>query len=365
MKILELLLPKSIKNNDLSPKHARQIDNLQQRMNKYVDKIGDPSTTDKAREFLKAKLKQDYNELKDVIETVTEHIVKHGSGYRLVSHTGKNLGDFDSKKAAAKHEGEVEYFKSHPKENIDENDIPPVEPIQSLPAYEVVDSKTGKVMGKPYNSRSRARGRADKLDNEYGAYRYQVRKVGGALSEQQLDELSPKVMYSYAKGADTQAKDNIAKIKANDPDKKSLTAHTKKRIAGITTALRKSTEKSPVNEAVHKLPLTDNDFDLVKQLMCHPIPAIVAPIYLQEIFNDDEFNDMLQEWEETNPSMDVRPQVVEWFKRVMPDQMHRFTGDKQSVQQKMGLQSVIHGYDPHMYHGSNETITGDAYGRYN
>ena len=289
MKILELLLPKSIKDKDISPKHALKIDNLQQRMNKYVDKIGNPSTTDKAREFLKAKLKQDYDELKDVIETVTEHIVKHGSGYRLVSQKGKNLGDFKSKKAAAKHEGEVEYFKSRPKESVNE-------PIAAT--YEIVDSKTGKVVGKPYNSRSRATGRADKLDNEYGAYRYKVRPVGG-----------------------------------------------------------------PLTEAVHKLPLTDNDFDLVKQLMCHPIPAIVAPIYLQEIFDDDEFNSMLQEWEETNPSMDVRPQVVEWFKRVMPDQMHRFTGDKQTMKQKMGLQSVLHGYDPHMYHGSNDPITGDAYGR--
>jgi len=41
-----------------------------------------------------------------------EHIVKHGSGYRLVSKkTGKNLGDFPSKAAAKKHEREVEYFK--------------------------------------------------------------------------------------------------------------------------------------------------------------------------------------------------------------------------------------------------------------
>jgi hypothetical protein len=46
---------------------------------------------------------------------VDEHIVKHGSGYRLLSHKGKNLGTFKSKAAAAKHEGEVEYFKSHPK----------------------------------------------------------------------------------------------------------------------------------------------------------------------------------------------------------------------------------------------------------
>lgn len=50
-------------------------------------------------------------------EKVDEHIVKHGSGYRLVSKkSGKNLGDFPSKKAAQKHEREVQYFK-HMKES--------------------------------------------------------------------------------------------------------------------------------------------------------------------------------------------------------------------------------------------------------
>lgn len=39
------------------------------------------------------------------------HIVEHGGGYRLLSHEGKNLGDFDSKEAAEKHEREVQYFK--------------------------------------------------------------------------------------------------------------------------------------------------------------------------------------------------------------------------------------------------------------
>ena len=47
---------------------------------------------------------------------LVEHIVKHGSGYRLVSKkSGKNLGDFPTKSAAKKHEREVEYFKHHPK----------------------------------------------------------------------------------------------------------------------------------------------------------------------------------------------------------------------------------------------------------
>jgi hypothetical protein len=42
-----------------------------------------------------------------------EHIVKLKNGkYRLLSHKGKNLGTFDSHRADAKHEGEVEYFKS-------------------------------------------------------------------------------------------------------------------------------------------------------------------------------------------------------------------------------------------------------------
>lgn len=49
-----------------------------------------------------------------VKKPLNEHIKKLKSGkYRLLSHTGKNLGTFDSHEAAAKHEGEVEYFKSH------------------------------------------------------------------------------------------------------------------------------------------------------------------------------------------------------------------------------------------------------------
>ena len=47
----------------------------------------------------------------------------------------------------------------------------------------------------------------------------------------------------------------------------------------------------------------------------------------------------------------------------MPDQMYRFTGDKVSEIQKKGLLSPIHGYDPKMFKGTNDPITGDAYGR--
>jgi len=119
-----------------------------------------------------------------------------------------------------------------------------------------------------------------------------------------------------------------------------------------------------VAEAVTRLPLTEDDFDLVKKLMEKPIPAAIAPIYIQNIIEDDEFNDQLLELEDSNPSLDVRPLIVEWFRRVMPDQMYRFTEDLPSENQKKGLLSVIHGYDPKMYKGSNEPISGNAYGMF-
>ena len=257
MRILEILLPKSVRDKDISPKHVERIDLLQKRMDRYVDKIGDSATSAKGREFLKAKLKDDYDELRNVI-----------------------------------------------KDAIAEDALPPIEPIQPVDAFEIVDSKTGKVVGKPYSSRSRARARVDRLDNEYGAYRYKVRRVGSSfMIEGQL------------------------------------------------------------NEAVHKLPLTEEDFELVKTLMSRPIPAVIAPIYIQEIIDDDEFNGMLNEFADTNPGMDIRPHVVDWLNRVMPDQMYRFDHSGATMKQKLGQMSVIHGYDPEQYHGSNDPITGNAYGR--
>jgi hypothetical protein len=38
--------------------------------------------------------------------------------------------------------------------------------------WQVYDKQTGKAVGDPYSNASRARGRVDKLDNNYGAYRY-------------------------------------------------------------------------------------------------------------------------------------------------------------------------------------------------
>lgn len=190
MRILEILLPKNIRDRDISPKHIEKIDALQKRMDSYVDKILDPKTSLQGKEFLKSRLRDDYHELKNTIARV-HHVA----------------------------------------------------------------------------------------------------------------------------------------------------------------------------EAVHKLPLTDKDFDLVKALMSRPIPAVIAPIYIHEIINDDEFNDMLNEFAEMNPGMDVRPHVADWLNRVMPDQMFRFNNSGQTQKQKLGQTSVIHGYDPEQYHGTNDPITGNAYGR--
>lgn len=42
--------------------------------------------------------------------------------------------------------------------------------------YELIDSRTGRLLG-TYKHRAVANNRRDKLDNEYGAYRYKVRAV--------------------------------------------------------------------------------------------------------------------------------------------------------------------------------------------
>lgn len=172
---------------------------------------------------------------------------------------------------------------------------------ETLEQYEVYDRKTGEKVSGPYATAKRARGVRDKKDLEYGAVRYGVRPVGS---------------------------------------------------------------KTPVTEAVRKLPLSNEDFDLVKKMMEKPIPAAVAPIYILEFIDDDEFNDQLLELENSNPGLDVRPLIVEWFRRVMPDQMIRFEDQEVDYNQQIGLFSPIHGYDPRMYKGTNEPITGNAYGRF-
>ncbi len=59
------------------------------------------------------------------------HIEKLGEGkYRLLSHEGRNLGDFPSHAAAAKHEGEVEWFKEN--KNAGDSGVYPISSIGAL-----------------------------------------------------------------------------------------------------------------------------------------------------------------------------------------------------------------------------------------
>jgi hypothetical protein len=158
---------------------------------------------------------------------------------------------------------------------------------------------------------------------------------------------------------------------ANEPSRKKLYRHMISRLLpkwdadeqSGTFLITKPVKNKQISEAVHKLPISHKDFELVKELMSKPIPAAIAPIYIQGIIEDDEFNDQLLSLEDSNPDMDVRPLIVEWFKRVMPDQMYRFTGDEPDYKQQTGLLSPIHGFDPRMYRGTNDPISGNAFGR--
>jgi hypothetical protein len=49
-----------------------------------------------------------HDEVKDFIREIVRKVK---DGYRLYSHKGKNLGTFDTKAGAKKHEREVNYFK--------------------------------------------------------------------------------------------------------------------------------------------------------------------------------------------------------------------------------------------------------------
>lgn len=119
-----------------------------------------------------------------------------------------------------------------------------------------------------------------------------------------------------------------------------------------------------VAEAIHKCPLTEKDFDLVKKLMEKPIPAVIASIYIHEIIEDDELNDQLKILEDSEPNRDIRPLIAEWFERVMPDQMYRFTDDVPDYNQQKGMTSVIHGFDSKSFRSRNDSEQSEPNGRY-
>jgi hypothetical protein len=101
-----------------------------------------------------------------------------------------------------------------------------------------------------------------------------------------------------------------------------------------------------INEAVNKIPLTEEDFERVKEIFKRPIPAIVGNIVLEDIIEDDEFNQTISMLSEFEPDRDIRPLIAEWLERVMPQEMHHFTGASWTVKDKAGVMSPLHGYDP-------------------
>ena len=220
----------------------------------------------------------------------------------------------------------------------------------------------------------------DKLQSRMDQY---VDKICGMAAGTARDFLKSKLKADYASLKDIIQKTSIAENELRDLGTYEVyDTRTGQRVAGPYSNLRRASHAAdkldlkfgasryayrPVKkltEAIYKLPLTVEDFDLVKKLMERPIPAAVAPIYIMEIIEDDELNDQFKSLEESDPGRDVRPLIVEWFRRVMPDQMHRFGQEIADENLTKGILSPIHGYDPKQYKGSNEPITGNAYGMF-
>lgn len=119
-----------------------------------------------------------------------------------------------------------------------------------------------------------------------------------------------------------------------------------------------------VNEAIHTVPLTTKDFEVLKELMQQPIPVCVASIYLVDLISDDDLNSEFSALELKSPNLDARTLIATWLERTMPDQLHRFNDKDVTFGNKAGDLSPIHGYDTTEYVGSNDPLTGNAYGRY-
>lgn len=330
MKILEILLPKNIKDRDLSPKHAQKIDTLQKRMNGYIDKICKPGTAPAAVEFLKAKLKDDYHELKSVFKEVAKESV--------IQETEKKAYDPNSKT-----------YMGEPMPTLDPdvNDYAePFNDVNDTTSIDINDIDRKKIIA-----------RYMKLLNDDERTGVELLFYEGLGIEDAAEKMGmpPEDFKLMVRRALARIRHITQHGKGQLPDPRGFADNTGTR-GEFSYGWTPGMTPFRMYESVRKLPLSNADFELVKELMSNPIPAVVAPIYIQEIIDDDEFSDMLREFEETKPAMDIRPYIVDWFKRVMPDQMHRFYGG-QTTKQREGIMSPIHGYDPHMYHGSSESIT--------
>ena len=307
MRILEILLPKGTSDKSLSPQKIRKIDALQHRMTGYVDKICDPTTSKTRKEFFQAHLKKDYDTFKAAINEIA--VVSEAS-----------LG-------------------------------------HSLQWPELVNKLSGVMRATGWKSSKHG-------DNGY------MFSIKGQEGDNQyyavIVEHDGNSCFTYALGTVEDGRPYI------DDSFRGVLPLTEASLSELINTIREGYGlseslcfRSPkLNEAVHKLPLSDKDFEVVKRIMENPIPAAIASIYLIEIIDDDELNDQIRTLEDTEPNRDIRPFVVSWLDRVMPDQMHRFGQPRAGENERKGLFSPIHGYDPKMYKGSNESLTGNAYGKF-
>lgn len=101
-----------------------------------------------------------------------------------------------------------------------------------------------------------------------------------------------------------------------------------------------------LTEAVHVIPLTEEQFDELKDRMSVPIPAEIAMIALSDILESDELSDDFMCTAQINPNQDVRPIVANWLKLNMPTEMHRFNGVEDQEYLQYGIYSTLHGYPP-------------------
>lgn len=350
MRITEILLPKGLTDKSLSSVSIKKIDLLQARMDRYVDKIC-KMASGTARDFLKAKLKADYTSLRDIIQKTSiaedslgntlpwpEFINKFSSAMRATGWKSKRHGDNGYLFSTKGDESDDQYYMIVV-ENAGDSWLNYALGTVEEGHPHIDDSMKGEL---PITEAS-----LSELIN-------MVREGFGLTERISEDDATKYEVY------DTKTKDKVSGPYAN-LRRASNAAEKKNQEYGAVRYGYRQVKK--LTEAVNKLPLTPEDFELVKKLLERPIPAIVAPIYIMEVIDDDELTDQFKSLEETDPSRDVRPLIVEWFNRVMPDQMYRFGQEQADETLSKGMLSLIHGYDPKENKGSGVALTGNAYGR--
>lgn len=107
--------------------------------------------------------------------------------------------------------------------------------------------------------------------------------------------------------------------------------------------LQKANE-GQINESIHKIPLTMDDFKELKEKFNKHIPAEIAAIILSDVLEADDLSDEFLELAKRNPNHDCRPLIINWLKTNMPNQMHHFTKDPDAEHLVHGIFSPVHGY---------------------